>query len=227
MHTKILPLATPSAQQYALELLATDKVIAAPTDTVYGLMARYDSAAAIECIYTAKARPPQKAIPVLLHDVEQLPLVVSTPLPEIAQRLVQRFWPGPLTLILSARAGLPPILTAQQPTVAVRIPQHDGLRQLIAQAGPLAATSANHSGGPETCSAAEVMAQLAGRIPLILDGGVTAGGVASTIVDVSDQHQVHDDATDGEPKSASPRIVRNGPIRAQVEAVLHEYAAVG
>jgi L-threonylcarbamoyladenylate synthase len=211
VQTRTLPIQDPHAQTTALALLTAQQIIAAPTDTVYGLMCRFDSATAIELLYEAKQRPPQKAIPVLICDQTQLVLVTPIPVSPMAQRLIQDFWPGPLTLVLPVLATLPAILTAGQPTVAVRMPNYAALRQLIQRAGPLAATSANRSGGPDSTTAAEVLAQLNGRIPLILtDDESNATGepaLASTIVDLG---------------GTEPRILRPGPIADAVRVLLQQ-----
>ena len=204
----MLALADPAALDLACALLADEQVIAAPTDTVYGVFARPASAVAIERLYLAKARPPDKAIPVLISDDAQLGALVRSPLPAAAIALMQQFWPGALTLILPALPHLPANLTAGQPTLAVRMPAHDGLRRLLRRTGPLAATSANRSGGDETHTAAEVAAQLDGRIPLILadDPPPTADrGPASTIVDCS---------------GPVPTVLRAGPLDAAVRRLL-------
>jgi L-threonylcarbamoyladenylate synthase len=213
METRILALTDPAALDLACALLAGEQVVAAPTDTVYGVFARPDSPLALERIYIAKARPPEKAIPVLISNDDQLAVLVRSPLPTIAIALMRRFWPGALTLILPALPHLPAILTAGQPTVAVRMPDHDGLRQLLRRTGPLAATSANLSGDAETHTADEVAAQLGGRIPLILAGAPRPPGPpspASTIVDCS---------------GPTPTIVREGALAPAVRRLLAEAAS--
>ncbi len=212
MHTRILPLVSVDAQAEALDLLSRGAVIAAPTDTVYGVMCRYDNSAAIAALFAIKERPPDKAIPILIGDRSQLDLLVQQPLSAAADLLIERFWPGPLTLVLPAQANLPPALTASQATVGVRMPAHAGLCALIRRSGPLAATSANLSGAAETHTAAQVAQQLAGRLPLILqDDADEAGGrepaPASVIVDLS---------------GPAPRILRGGLIAADVTAALAE-----
>ncbi len=209
MQTKILPIQDPAAQATALALLAAQQIIAAPTDTVYGLMCRYDSAFAIDLLYEAKQRPPQKAIPVLINDQAQLALMTPSPISPLAQKLIEAFWPGPLTLVLPALTTLPAILTAGQPTVAVRMPDHAMLCQLIQRAGPLAATSANISGGPDSATAAQVLAQLDGRTPLVLvDDASEHTALPSTIVDLA---------------GSTPRLLRLGPIADAVRAVLQTF----
>ncbi len=209
--TQVLPLDDPAAQDLALALLRDEQVVVAPTDTVYGVMCRYDSPAAIARLYAAKDRPPEKAIPVLIGDPAQLAGLVPMPLSAPAQALVKALWPGALTLVLPARPHLPTILTAGLPSLAVRMPDHAGLGALMRRSGPLAATSANRSGGPDTRSAAEALAQLADRVPLILAGpdpmpGAPPATRPSTIVDVTDP--------------ARPRLLRAGSLDDEVRACL-------
>ncbi|HMN28432.1 MAG TPA: L-threonylcarbamoyladenylate synthase [Caldilineaceae bacterium] len=206
----IRPFHDPAALAEAYRLLETGEVIAAPTDTVYGLMCRFDQAEAIARLYVAKGRPPEKAIPVLIADVDQMERLVKLPLSSLAAALAERFWPGPLTLILPALPHLPSILTAGQPTVGVRMPNHDQLRLLIRQTGPLAATSANRSGGPEAHTADEVLAQLEGHIPLILsdDEPASQASPASTIVDITT------------PDEGGVRILRAGPLGEEIRGWL-------
>lgn len=203
--TTIQPITDTAAIEEAFVLLAAGEIIAAPTDTVYGLMCLFDRADAIEKLYIAKGRPLQKAIPVLIGDVAQLAQLTPQPLPPPAQTLTHRFWPGPLTVVLPALPSLPSNLTAGQPTVGVRWPAHAALCALIRRAGPLAATSANRSGEPEARTAADVMDQLGGHVPLILAGDPPATrsphvSAPSTVVDVTQM-------CDGLPK-----ILRPGPL---------------
>jgi L-threonylcarbamoyladenylate synthase len=206
--TQVLPLADPGAQTLARTLLDQDEIWVAPTDTVYGVFCRPDRPEAIERIYIAKGRPPHKAIPILIGDREQLAQVAVVPDLPIAAQLVAAFWPGALTLVLPALPHLPEILTAGQTTVAVRMPDHAGLCALLRQTGPLAATSANRSGGPDTRTVADVLAQLDGRVPLVLydDDQRSPTSLPSTLVDLT--------AADG------PRILRPGPLADAVSALL-------
>jgi len=218
MQTQVLSMEQTIAQATALAMLRAEQIIAAPTDTVYGLMARFDSALAIEKLYEAKDRPPERAIPVLIGALEQLAQLTQTPVSPVAQALIDQFWPGPLTLVLPALATLLPVLTAHQPTVAVRMPAHPALQTLIQQAGPLAATSANRSGAADTMTAAAVLAQLDGRIPLLLAGDQSEQDASrpaqpSTIVDLAQLDM------------SGPRILRAGPIATAVRE--HLKAAFG
>lgn len=181
----------------AAALLRAGELVAFPTDTVYGVGAVVWDAAAVARLYTAKLRALDKAIPVLLADAADLALVARMA-PPAAIRLAERFWPGPLTLIVPALSSIPAEVTAGGDTVAVRVPDHPLTRALIRAAGaPLATTSANLSGQPSPITAAEVVAQLGDRIAVILDGGRCPGGVPSTLVDVTGEH---------------PVVLRPGPI---------------
>lgn len=195
MDTLVLPVSSPDALPRALEILRAGGLVAFPTDTVYGVGALAFDAAAVESIYAAKDRPNEKAIPVLLGSADDLPKV-SASVPEMALALAARFWPGPLTLVIPKHPRLPEAVSAA-PTVGVRVPAHAAARSLLQAAGPMAVTSANLSGQPSPCTASEVLAQLGGRIPLILEGGRTPGGVPSTVVDCL---------------GAEPKVLREGPI---------------
>ena len=195
MKTEILPTTDSRAIPRALEILRAGGLIAFPTDTVYGLGALAFDQTAIESIYLAKDRPLEKAIPILIADVEDLDKVARD-IPDLARRLAARFWPGPLTLVVPKRADLPAAVSATN-TVGVRVPDHDAARALLRAAGPMAVSSANLSGRESPRTVSEVIRQLNGRIPLVLDGGETRGGVPSTVVDVT---------------GAQPVILRAGPV---------------
>ena len=192
MKTEIIPA---SEIQTALQILQSGGIVAFPTDTVYGLGALAFNNTAIESIYTAKDRPIEKAIPILIGDLGGLDQVADE-IPDMALRFANRFWPGPLTCVVPKKPILPPAVSAT-PTVAVRIPDHPDARALLRGAGAMAVTSANISGGVSPSTAQEVYNQLKGRIPLILDGGKTPGGVPSTLVDCTGE---------------KPIILREGPI---------------
>ncbi len=195
MITEILSTQNPLALARALEILRTGGLVAFPTDTVYGVGALVFNGPAVESIYAAKDRPVEKAIPVLIGDVDDL-VKVSAEVPEIALKLAARFWPGPLTLVVPKHPELPEAVSATE-TVGVRLPNHPVARGLLCLAGPMAVTSANLTGQPSPSTADEVFAQLGGRIALILDGGKTPGGVPSTIVDCV---------------GVEPQVLREGPI---------------
>lgn len=192
MKTEIIPT---SEIQNAFEVLQKGGIVAFPTDTVYGLGALAFDNSAIESIYTAKNRPIEKAIPVLVGDLKDFELVASS-IPEMAKRFAENFLPGPLTCVIPKKSTLPSAISSTS-TVAVRIPNHKDTLNLLKLTGALAVTSANISGQASPVTAQEVYEQLNGRIPLILDGGKTLGGVPSTLVDCTGE---------------IPVILREGPI---------------
>ncbi len=198
IHTEILPASDPAALRQAMEILRRGDLVAFPTDTVYGVGALVGDAPAISRLYLVKGRGSEKAIPILLGDPAELDQV-AIGVNEMARRLAARFWPGPLTLVVPKLPSLPAELSAQ-PTVGVRMPDHPVALALMRQTGPLAVTSANLSGAANAVTAQQVLEQLGGRIPLILDGGKTPGGRPSTVVDCT---------------GLEPRILRAGPISLQ------------
>jgi L-threonylcarbamoyladenylate synthase len=195
MQTEILPASSSDTIARALAILHAGALIAFPTDTVYGVGALAYDGKAIESIYIAKNRPVEKAIPVLISDIEDVDRVAMD-IPDAARTLASRFWPGPLTILFPKRADLPESVSATS-TVGVRVPDHETARALLRAAGPMAVTSANISGAQSPVTAEEVHQQLGGRIPLIVDGGRTPGGVPSTLVDCT---------------GAELRVLREGPI---------------
>jgi L-threonylcarbamoyladenylate synthase len=183
MKTRILPIDSFDSIKEALRIIQAGGLVAFPTDTVYGLAADVNSTAAIDRIYQAKGRDIDKAIPVLISQMDQMNLVASK-VPDTAKKLAEKFWPGALTLIVPKQPVLPENLSATL-TVAVRMPDYAPVLTVLQHCGPLAVTSANLSGQANPLSAEDVLAQLDGRIDLILDGGKVTGGVPSTIVDCS------------------------------------------
>jgi len=173
----------PAAIAEAARLIAAGEVVAMPTETVYGLAADATNGEAVARIYQAKGRPSFNPLIVHVPGVEEAQAFAD--LPHAALELARRFWPGPLTLVVPLREGakIASIVTAGLSTIAVRAPAHPAMRDLLAAVGrPLAAPSANASGRISPTRAAHVRASLAGRIPLIVDGGATALGLESTIV---------------------------------------------
>lgn len=181
METKIISAESPGAITSALEVLLSGGLVAFPTDTVYGVGSLAFHETAIESIYAAKDRAIEKAIPVLIADESDL-IQVAEEIPLYAMKLINRFWPGPLTVLVPKKPTLPDLVSAT-PNVGVRVPDHDVARSLLRLAGPMAVTSANISGKDSPTTAQQVYAQLKGRIALIIDGGETPGGVPSTLVD--------------------------------------------
>ncbi len=187
MSTILLLTSDPTAISRALEILASGGLVAFPTDTVYGVAAGVNNAQGIDRLYEAKARSANKAIAVLVGEIEQLDQL-TTGLTQSAQRLAERFWPGALTLVVPKHPSLPENLSPL-PTVGVRMPDHAFARALLRAAGPLATSSANISGETNTLTAQQVLEQLEGRIELVLDGGAAPGGVPSTVVDCTQAHR--------------------------------------
>ena len=183
MKTRVISQGNDSAAQETLNVIRSGGVVAVPTDTVYGIACSVNNSAAIQSLYKIKIRESIKAIPVLIADLNQLDQVAKS-LNDYAIKLAQSFWPGALTLIVAKNLLLPANLTIH-PTVGVRIPDHDWLREIIRKTGPLAATSANISGEASPSTANQVLEQLNGRIELVIDGGECKGGIASTVVDCS------------------------------------------
>jgi L-threonylcarbamoyladenylate synthase len=204
--TVIRPAQEEVALEEALRWLRQGEIIAFPTDTVYGLGAPMDNPAAVEGLFQVKERPRELSIPLLLAEAGDLERVCRD-VPPAAWDLAERFWPGGLTLVLWRRPLVPPAVVAGRPSVAVRLPDHPLPRELSRRLEvPLAATSANLSGEPDPVTAAAVVAQLGGRIPLVLDGGPCPQAQASTIVDLT---------------ADPPLILREGPVsRAEIAAVL-------
>ena len=205
-HTEVMPTTYARAIDQALQVLKQGGLVAFPTDTVYGVGAHPFLPRAVEQIYHVKGRPRGKPIPILLASAESLAEVAEGVPPE-AWALAQRFWPGPLTIVLRRDPSIPDVITAGGPNVAVRVPDHEfALRLIGAAGGALAATSANLSGHPDPVTAQEVLGYLEGRIDLILDGGPCPGGQASTVIDLT---------------GVSPTVVRPGPISSrELEEVL-------
>ncbi len=168
----------------AAALLAAGELVAFPTETVYGLGANAYDAAACRLVYQTKGRPSDNPLIVHICKPEQAEeLAVVSPL---AKRLMAAFWPGPLTLVLPSRGVLPKEATGGLDTVGLRMPAHPAALQMLAEAAlPIAAPSANLSGRPSPTSAAHVLADFNGRIPLLIDGGECLAGLESTVLDLA------------------------------------------
>lgn len=169
----------------AVELLRAGKLVAFPTETVYGLGGdAYDKTASAR-IYAAKGRPSDNPLIVHIAEVSELE-TLARDIPEAAYELADRFWPGPLTMILNKKDIIPKETTGGLDTVAIRMPSHPIARRLIQECGlPIAAPSANASGRPSTTKAEHVIEDLNGRIDMIIDGGSSDIGLESTIVDLT------------------------------------------
>jgi len=167
----------------AADLLRAGGLVAFPTETVYGLGANALDPAAVGRIFRAKGRPADNPVIVHAPDAETAWRVTTGPTP-LAMLLAERFWPGPLTLVLDAADALPRAATAGLPSVAVRVPDHAVALALLRAAGvPVAAPSANRSGRPSPTSAAHVLADLGDALDIVVDGGPCRVGVESTVVD--------------------------------------------
>jgi len=174
----------------AAALIRQGEAVAFPTETVYGLGANALSNEAVEKIFLAKGRPSDNPLIVHIGDLSQLRMVASE-IPERARKLMDTFWPGPLTLILPRTDRVAPLVTAGLDTVGVRMPDHPLALALIREAGvPIAAPSANRSGRPSPTTAAHVYTDLNHRIAGILDGGSTGVGVESTVLDITSEPPV-------------------------------------
>jgi L-threonylcarbamoyladenylate synthase len=175
----------PAAIRRAAEVLRAGGLAAFPTETVYGLGADATNAAAVQGIFEAKQRPASDPLIVHLADSNDLGLVAAAT-PPAARALAERFWPGPLTLVLPRGAAIPAIVSSGRNTVAVRVPRHAVARALIREAGvPVAAPSANLFSRPSPTRAAHVLEDLEGRVDVILDGGPAGVGVESTVLDLT------------------------------------------
>lgn len=187
----------PGVLDEARRCLLTGGIIAFPTESFYGLGVLASSAAAIERLFAMKRRPDDQPVPVVVADHRHVAMVIET-IPPLATLLMSRFWPGPLTLVMSARSTVPKRLTGGTGRLGVRQPGLP-LPALVAAAvgGPITATSANRSGAPPATTAATVRAAFGEEIDLVLDGGATPGGLPSTVLDVTRD---------------PPRLVRAGRI---------------
>ena len=205
MQTILMAINDPKALLMAIDVLTGGGLVAFPTDTVYGVGALAFNEDAVSRISEVKGRVVEKAIPILIGDMGQLGRVAAGVSMQ-CEKLAKRFWPGPLTIVLPRHPSIPDAITPL-PTVGVRIPNFLPTIDLLKLTGPLAVSSANLTGKNSSSTARGVQAQLDGKIPLILDGGVTPGGIPSTVVDCS---------------QGRPVILREGPI--SLEQILNALA---
>jgi len=172
----------PGSVEMAVDLLVNGGVLAIPTDTVYGLAASLGHPEALERIFTLKNRDRSKPLPLLVSSTAALEHLVDDLNPDIGL-LLDEYWPGPLTVVVAPRLQLPPQVLAADGTVGVRLPNHQLAIELIERAGGLiACTSANVSGAEPATSAIDVLAELGSEIDGVVDGGVSPGGVSSTVM---------------------------------------------
>lgn len=174
--------ASPEAWEQARRVITAGGLAAFPTDTVYGLGCDPRNPGAIERLYEVKGRDQKKAIPLLLSGAEQIKEIARS-LPDAAEVLAREFWPGALTLVVWRQASLPEELGGGE-TIAVRVPAHGDLRRFLESCGgALAVSSANLSGEPEALTAEQAEAALGSKIDIVINGGRSPGGTASSIVD--------------------------------------------
>ena len=187
----------------AVELLQAGEVVAVPTETVYGLAADALNEEAVAKIFEVKGRPAFDPLIVHLAGWREIKKVAEIPedIDDAVRELTKEFWPGPLTLVLPKKPEVPDAVTAGLPTVAIRVSAHEVMREVCKLVGPIAAPSANLFGRISPTSAAAVVAELDGKIPLVIDGGACREGLESTIVKI-------------EPGEKKPliTILRPGPI---------------
>ena len=189
--------ANPEAIQRAGDIIGKGGLVAFPTETVYGLAADVFNKQAVVRVFEVKGRPANNPLPVQIASKDDLPRLVSGVAPA-AERLMERFWPGPLTLILPASPDVPKLVTAGTGKIGIRMPDHPVALALIQAGGtPIVAPSANISGQPPPTTAQELLEYLDGKIEVILDAGPTRLKVSSTVVDVTE---------------TPPRILREGSI---------------
>ena len=171
----------------AVEILNNGGIVAFPTETFYGLGVKFDNEASLRKLYGLKKRTKEKPMPLIIGDRTLLSMIAVS-VNEIAESLMGKFWPGPLTLLLEAKKGLSPYLTADTGRIAVRIPGESAAFYLVREAGfPITATSANPSGMPPAEDADAVIRYFGEKIDMVIDGGRTAGGLPSTIADVTEK----------------------------------------
>ena len=187
MKTQVLPI-TPESVALAARLLQQGELVALPTETVYGIAADARNGEAVKKIFEAKGRPQDNPLIVHICGMEMLNGIVSE-VPERAKKLAAAFWPGPLTMVMPRGPEVSDVTCAGLDTVGVRMPSHPVVQQVIKASGvAFAAPSANLSGKPSPTNAPDTLADMDGRLPLILDGGESNVGVESTVVAVTGEH---------------------------------------
>lgn len=195
---------TPESLAQAIELLQAGKLVALPTETVYGLAADATNLTAIKQVYKIKQRPASSALTVHIASIDAMHYWISS-LPESAKKLAEHFWPGPLTLILPKASHVPKEITTDE-TIGLRCPAHPVTLKVLHEFKGLVMPSANRSGYPSPTTAKQVEAEFTGKLPLIIDTGPCQLGIASTIVDLT---------------QTRPTILRTGSLAVdEIERVL-------
>jgi L-threonylcarbamoyladenylate synthase len=185
----VLPARDPDCVHYAAHLLRQGELVCFPTDTVYGIGAAARNEEAIKRLYAVKGRPPTKPLPLLISS--GLDVAPVAEVSAVGQQLMSRFWPGGLTIVFKKNPLFYSAALAKGNTVALRVPDHDLVRDIIRELGePVTGTSANRSGARPPVSAMEAAFQLGDLVALVIDGGRAPGGVESTVVDVSGEAPV-------------------------------------
>ncbi|MGN0620463.1 MAG: L-threonylcarbamoyladenylate synthase [Porcipelethomonas sp.] len=189
MENTVLLTASDEDIKYAAELIKQGKTVGIPTETVYGLGADALDPEAVKKIFAAKGRPCDNPLIVHIYDIETAQRLAHH-IPDLFYRLAEKFWPGPLTMIVPKRSIVPDETSGGLETVGIRMPSHDIMRKIIRLAGPIAAPSANRSGYPSPTSAQHVMRDMNGIIPAVIDGGESRFGVESTVISFDDEKTV-------------------------------------
>lgn len=174
---------------YAANLIKSGRVVGVPTETVYGLGADAINPEAVKAVFAAKGRPADNPLIVHIRSISTVK-TLARDVVELFYRLAERFWPGPLTMIVPKKKNIPYETSGGLETVGIRMPSHPVMRELIALSGPIAAPSANISGYPSPTTAQHVMHDMKGKIPAIIDGGVCNFGVESTVISFDDEKTV-------------------------------------
>lgn len=203
---------TDEAIARAAGMIKNGDVVGFPTETVYGLGANALDPEAVMKIFAAKGRPADNPLIVHITELSQIKPLIRGEMGIVAQRLAEKYWPGPLTMIFPASDAVPNCVTAGLDTVGIRMPSNPDARRFIEACGcPIAAPSANRSGRPSPTTAQRVFEDMDGRIPMILDGGSCGVGVESTVLDVTGD---------------VPRVLRPGGVTVEDIAAVAEQCAV-
>ncbi|MBQ2957764.1 MAG: threonylcarbamoyl-AMP synthase [Clostridia bacterium] len=197
---------TPESIRQAAQIIRDGGVVGFPTETVYGLGGDALSGEAAKRIFEAKGRPGDNPLIVHIASLSEIDPLIEGEMPEMARKLAEAYWPGPLTMIMKKSSLIPDEVSAGLKTVGIRLPANETARALIREAGrPIAAPSANRSGRPSPTTAKHVLDDMDGRIPMILDGGASEVGLESTVLDVTGE---------------IPRVLRPGGVTPEMIAAV-------
>ncbi len=202
----VMTLPTHESIRQAAEIIRNGGVVGFPTETVYGLGGNALIGQAALKIFAAKERPADNPLIVHVNSMREIDPLIEGCMPEVAKKLAEAYWPGPLTMIMKKSSLIPDEVSAGLPTVGIRMPAHETARALIREAGvPIAAPSANRSGRPSPTTAKHVFDDMDGRIPMIIDGGASEVGLESTVLDVTGE---------------VPRVLRPGGVTPEMIAAV-------